>query len=169
MLLLGTAALLFMPHPGSLLLPFSKICQALFDADPFPVKVRFLLFQGSRLHNLTPSAFSCFLLKRKLLHFSFFFPSRIFSGTNLEHWLQSFACVGQVLISKNEKSYLKRDTLPLQSVLLRLSHTCRQTSSLWIRILYSNASPLRDQPWRCVLVCSHLRPQSETFPWCLST
>lgn len=58
---LGTAALLFMPHPGSLLLPFSKLCQTLFDADPFPLKVRFLLFQGSRIQNLSPSAFSCFL------------------------------------------------------------------------------------------------------------
>lgn len=61
-LLLGTAALLFMPPPGSLLLPFSKICQVLFDADPFPVKVGFLLFQGSSLHNLTASAISCFPL-----------------------------------------------------------------------------------------------------------
>lgn len=65
---------LFTSHPGSLPLPFSKICQARVDADPFPVKVRFLLFQGSRLLNLTPAAFSCFLSKRKRRYASVFTP-----------------------------------------------------------------------------------------------
>lgn len=81
-------------HPGSPLLPFSKICQVLFDADPLPVKVRFLLFQGSRLQNLTPSAFSCFLSKRKCCYasgffFFFNFPPlpHLLSGTNLEQGL----------------------------------------------------------------------------------
>lgn len=122
--MLGTAALLFMPHPGSLLLPFSKICQALFDADPFPVKVRFLLFQGSRLHNLTPSAFSCFPLKRKCCYTSvfFFFPSRIFSGTNLEHWLQNLACVGPSLGFKEWKELLKK-RYPPTSVSLTQAYT----------------------------------------------
>lgn len=64
---------------------------AFFDAYPFPVKVRFLLFQGSRLLNLTPSAFSCFLLKRKCCYAPPQPPPRlptpsprIFSGTNLD-------------------------------------------------------------------------------------
>lgn len=173
--MLGTAALLFMPHPGSPLLPFSRICQALFDADPFPVRVRFLLFQGSSLQNLAPPAFSCFLSKRKCCFasvFFFFFPHLLWdkSGT---HRLQNFACVGQVLISKNEKSSLKRDTLPFGLSYTSLhTHTAAarsQTSPHWFCILYSNAPPLSDQPWWCVLVCGHLRPRSEVFPWCLST
>lgn len=156
------------PPPGSPLLPFSKICQALFDADPFPAKVRFLLFHQSRLQNLAPPAFSCFLSKRKCcfasVFFFFFFPL-LSSLLPLPHlplgqiWntdCKNVACVGQVLISKNEKSSLKKKERypPFFGLLLHeLPHKHRQQHPHWFCVLYSNVPPLSDQPCWCVCWC----------------
>lgn len=138
----STAFLLFMPLPGSPLLPFSKLCQALFDADPFPDKVRFLLFQESGLLNLAPSAFSCFLLKRKCSFASFSSPSpsRIFSGTNLEHRLQNLLAANSWFSTK-ENTFLKRRNPPTRSSIHTNSQTQQRThkQACWFCILYSNA------------------------------
>lgn len=160
----GTAALLFMPHPGSLLLPFSKICQAFFDADPFPVKVRFLLFQGSRLQNLTPPAFSCFLLKRKCCFASFFHPPPLpphllwdKSGT-----VATWFCFCQPSLDFKEWKFLKKTErkkeAPSHFVTQALIYKHTQANALTnkptlIFASYSNAPPLSNQSWRCMLTC----------------
>ena len=139
------------PPPGSPLLPFSKICQALFDADPFPAKVRFLLFHQSRLQNLAPPAFSCFLSKRKccfasvffFLFFSPFLPPPSPASSPGQIWntdCKNVACVGQVLISKNEKSSLKKkksDTLPPRPPFTQApTQTQAATSTLILHLIF---------------------------------
>lgn len=74
---------------------------AFFDAYPFPFRVRFLLFQGSGLLNLAPSAFSCFLWKRKCRYASFCPPPPASSLGQI--WTAKAACGGVLIFKEGRK------------------------------------------------------------------
>lgn len=130
-----------MPHPGSLLLPFSKICQAFFDADPFPVKVRFLLFQGSRLQNLTPPAFSCFLLKRKCCSASTPPPPPLPPSTSSLGQIWNSSCK---ILLLSAKSWFQRMKAPLKKE--APSHFVLCYTSLNILYKYTHVNALTNKP-----------------------
>lgn len=166
-----------------------RYCPLAKSVRPSLTQIRFLpkwdfycsIRAGSRISLPQPFPVSSRRGSAALLQFFFFFFPLLSSLLPLPHlplgqiWntdCKNVACVGQVLISKNEKSSLKKKEIPslLRPPFTRApTQTQAATSTLILRLIFWCAPSERSALLVCVLVCGHLRPRSEAFPWRLST
>lgn len=149
-----------------------RYCPLAKSVRPSLTQIRFLpkwdfycsIRAGSRISLPQPFPVSSRRGSAALLQFFFFFFPLLSSLLPLPHlplgqiWntdCKNVACVGQVLISKNEKSSLKKKRYPpfFGLLLHELPHKHRQQHPHWFCVLYSNVPPLSDQPCWCVCWC----------------
>lgn len=157
----GQSLPLALPHPRSQSLPCSRICRPSLTHIRFPLKCDFYCSKGagSWISLSQPFPVSFWKGSAAMLHFL----PHIFSGTNLD----SKACLWWSLdFQRRKKIALKKKRRgPSHPYKYTQMHKHTNKSMLILHLM----APLSDLPWWSVLICGHLRPWSEVFPWLLST